>query len=239
MRKITLLICLASIISCKHDPIIISDFVDDDPITVVPNGSPFSCSEDTVYFNEQILPIFFNSCAVSGCHDVETHEEDLILDSYDNIIASDEIFAFDTSEGDIYEVITEDIDDEDFMPPTDSEIDPLTSGEILLISTWINQGLLNNSCPDLICDTVEVTFSGDIFPMMDSYCSGCHTGSVVNADVHLGTYNEIKFQASTGAIIGTISNADGYAVMPSNTSGLTDCQIRMVEIWIEDGTPDN
>ncbi len=230
-----------SFISCKHEPIIIDNTTTYSPIDsiVIPVGSVFSCDSDSVYFNEQVLPIFINSCAVSGCHDQETHEEGLILDSYTHIINSDEITPYDIYDGDIYEVITLSPYNRDFMPPSDSDIDALTDNEINTIAYWINQGLPNNSCPDLVCDTLEVTFSGDIQPMIDNFCSGCHTGTNVSNDVYLENYDQIKFQANSGALIGTISNTPYYPVMPSNTTGLSDCQIRMVEMWIEDGMPNN
>jgi len=239
--KYYLIVILAShiLLSCVHEPItVIADNYQ--PNDSIPIGTPHSCEEDSIYFNEQVLPIFINSCAVSGCHDQETHEEDLILDSYSNIIASGEIEPYNLNEGDIYEAITENQSDDDFMPPSDSEIDPLTEEQIAAIALWINQGLPDNSCPDLVCDTLEVTFSGDIAPMIDTYCIGCHNGgSNGDPDVVLDGYNAIKFYASTGALVGTISNTEGYAVMPSNTSGLSDCQVRMVEMWIEDGMPEN
>lgn len=205
--------------------------------TPSPN-STFSCDSDSVYFQEQVLPIFMNSCAVAECHDVESHEEDLILDSYENILVSNEIFPYDLNEGKIYEAITADINDDEFMPPTDSYNDALTLEKIDLIAQWINQGLPNNSCPDLICDTIDVTFSGMIAPMIEVFCGGCHGGTVVQGDVHLSTYNQIKYYANTGAIIGMV-NGEGESIMPPNTSGLSDCQVRMIEMWIDDGTPNN
>lgn len=225
--------------SCKHDPRIIGGGNYNPPTNPNPTGSPITCDEDSIYFNEQILPIFINSCAVSGCHDQETHEEGLILDSWTHIINSDEITAYNVNSGDIYESITASQYNRDFMPPTDSDIDALSQNEINAIAMWINQGLPNNSCPNLVCDTLEVTFSGDIAPMMDVFCAGCHTGNSVSGDVHLENYDQIKFYGNTGALVGAISNDPEYTVMPPETTGLSDCQVRMVEMWIEDGMPNN
>lgn len=239
MKYLLLLILISSmILSCKHaplDPVIIDNggIIDTTAVT------PFSCDSDSIYFNEEVLPIFINSCAVSNCHDQTTAAEDFVFDSYANILASGEIEPYDLEDGDIYEVITENPGASDFMPPADSDIDPLTQDQIDAIAMWINQGLPNNSCPDLVCDTLEVTFSGDIAPMINSYCSGCHTGSQVSGDIQLANYDQIKFYANTGAIVGVISDGDAYPVMPPNTNGLSDCQVRMVQLWIADGTPNN
>ena len=41
---------------------------------------------EPVCFEAEVLPIFQSSCAKSGCHDVTTHEEGYVLDSYQHIM---------------------------------------------------------------------------------------------------------------------------------------------------------
>src|ERR1035438_2738252 len=46
-----------------------------------------TCSADTVYFSNTILPMIVSNCATTGCHDSATHREDLTLTSYNEIKA--------------------------------------------------------------------------------------------------------------------------------------------------------
>ncbi len=230
---IVLLLAL-SVGSCKHLPNEVDWVNPNSPVITT-----LSCNEDTIYFQEQILPIFNSGCATTDCHNVESHEDDLILDSYFNIMDSGEIEPGNPYEGDIYESITEDWTDDDLMPPLD-EGGPLTTEQIDLIRLWIEQGALNTSCPNLMCDTLEVTYTADIWPLVETHCVGCHGGSSPDADLALENYDDI-FDMIDGNEDAYISLIDGSAdpVMPENTTGLPDCQVRMFEIWIENGMPND
>ena len=50
------------------------------------NYGGLSCDSDSVYFENQILPIFIASCAVTGCHDAGTHADDITLLNYNDIM---------------------------------------------------------------------------------------------------------------------------------------------------------
>lgn len=93
-----------------------------------------------VCFETEILPIFLNSCAISGCHD-GTGESDLVLKSYQNIL--EEIEPGDPAESEIYEVITLTSGD-DRMPPDQ----PLSTDNRTLIRIWILQGAKATTCPN-------------------------------------------------------------------------------------------
>lgn len=93
-----LLVCALSIIfnACTHDP----------PTTVVgPNAKPVDttsvdtirnpCDPNTVYFEKQVLPILLSSCAISVCHDPISKEDGVVLNSFENVIKTGDIDAFD------------------------------------------------------------------------------------------------------------------------------------------------
>jgi hypothetical protein len=231
MKNVSFIVFLAVLIgvmSCKHK---IPSF---DPLEGPPSVS-FTCDEDSIYFQEQILPLFQSSCAVPDCHDAASHQEDIILDSYANIINTGEIEAGDLDAGKIYEKITES-DPDDIMPPP--PYNPLSQDEINLIADWINQGAWNNSCPSALCDTLEVTFSGDIQVLVGQFCEGCHSGGSPQADLSLTNYAQISSIANSGSFVSSLKGEDNFVQMPLNNS-LSNCQIRMVEIWIENGAPND
>lgn len=226
------LLLIGLLFSCKHMP---EEFVEE-PFIGGPPTSSIVCDEDSIYFQQQILPLFASSCAITDCHDQASHEDGIILDSYSNIISTGDIEGGNPNAGDIMEVITEN-DPDDVMPP--DPYPPLSGDEIQMIEDWILQGALQNSCDALLCDTVEVTFSGDIMPLIGTFCEGCHSGSNAGGDILLNDYDDVFAIGESGSLWGSINWSDYFANMPQNSSKLTDCQIRMFEIWLDNGMPND
>lgn len=92
-----------------------------------------------ICFEREVLPIFRNSCAITGCHD-GTGEDDLILDSYQNIF--EEVKPGDPYDSKIYKVLIITSGD-DRMPPDQ----PLSLENRSLIRFWILQGARFTTCP--------------------------------------------------------------------------------------------
>jgi len=193
------------------------------------------CDPDTAYFQNDVLPIFISNCAKPGCHDAQSHEEGLVLDSYDNIMATDKIKPGDPNDSKIYKVLI-DNDPDDKMPPPGNT--PLTSDQINLIYTWILQGAKDNYCGGGACDTSNVTFSGSVNPILQNNCVGCHSGSVLSGGVDLSSYNAVYTQAANGNLKGSINGYPGYTVMPLGGQ-LSECDINQINFWINDGAPNN
>ena len=88
------------------------------------------------------------------------------------------------------------------------------------------------------CDTINsVTFSGTIWPIMQSSCMGCHSGSTPSGSVTITGYSNVSALAASGALMNALR---GYGVtrMPPGTA-FTTCRMRQFEIWINDGKPNN
>lgn len=197
-----------------------------------PAGDPISvstCSPDTVYFQNTILPLVVSSCATTGCHDQASHKDGVILTDYASIIKTGEIKAGDPEDSEFFETLTD--DGEDLMPPP--PYDPLSSGQIQLIRTWIAQGAENNSCSDG-CDTSNVTFAGQIWPMMESYCTGCHSASAPGGGIVIADHADMLALAENGSLMGSVRWEPGYAKMPTNQQ-LSECNINTLQKWIDNG----
>jgi hypothetical protein len=94
------------------------------------------------------------------------------------------------------------------------------------------------------CDTMNVSYSTTILPLITDYCLSCHSGGTPSGNVSLEGYDNVKAAAdipagSYGSLIGVISHAAGNSPMPKNGNKLSDCQIRQVEIWIGEGSQNN
>jgi mono/diheme cytochrome c family protein len=203
--------------------------------TTIGTGSVV-CDPDTIYFQQMILPLLNSNCAVSGCHDPETAEDDVVLSDYQSIMATADVVPFQPDESDIIEVLFE-TDPEDMMPPPGNT--PLTMEQKNLLIEWINQGALNNSCVATQCDTTNVSFSQNVFPIISNNCTGCHSGNNPSGDISLTNYNEVKEAVLNFDLLNSILWNGLAENMPKNANQLSDCQIGMIEIWINDGTPNN
>ncbi|MBE0650942.1 MAG: hypothetical protein IH595_08865 [Bacteroidales bacterium] len=197
-------------------------------------GSTSTCNPDTVYFQNTILPMLVSNCAVSGCHDVTTHKEGVQLTDYASIINTGGISPGNPSGSKLYRVIT--ASGEDQMPP--SSRTPLTIDQINAIKTWILQGALNNSC-NAGCDTTNVTFSQSVFPIIQTYCLGCHNAPSPGGGIYLRNYADIITVVNNGKLWGAINQDPGFIAMPLGGNKLSSCDLATFKIWINNGAPNN
>ena len=225
----------AVLASCVHSPLTIID--EETPIVIVDTTVIIpidECSEDTTYFENDVLPILLTNCAISGCHDAETHEEGIVLSSYSQVMSDDDLVKpGDPGDSKLIEVLFESGDDK--MPP--SPYPSLTSAEVAILTSWINQGALNNSCD--ACDSSDVNYSIVVSNIMSSYCIGCHGTVSPSASLDLTDYSGVAFSASNGSLLSSLYATDGYSLMPYGSSALPQCKIDQIEAWINDGYPNN
>lgn len=244
------------ILSCKHEPMFLDDdmlpidtmtttidtmmvdttMVDTSMIDTTINMVP--CDPNLIYFQTDILPLLNSNCAFSGCHDVASAEDGVILDSYENVMATADVEPFNLDDSEIYEVLVHtDIDER--MPPAPTAA--LSQNQIQQIAEWILQGAKNLECdPDLEpCDTEDVSFSLDIKPIIDLKCVGCHSGGQAAAGINLSLYPGVKSVADNGSLLGSILWENQYVNMPRNGDRLPTCEIDRIKSWIDAGALDN
>ena len=102
-------------LGCEHDPVIdLVDLPTFDTNNVIidttgAGGEPMVdiCDPDSIYFENDILPILISNCAIPGCHDASSAEDDVILTDYFYVIETGDVEPFDLDGSDLYEVITE------------------------------------------------------------------------------------------------------------------------------------
>jgi hypothetical protein len=92
------------------------------------------------------------------------------------------------------------------------------------------------------CDTLNVTFSGTVQPILSSYCLSCHSNSTAasyGANIKLENFSDVLIRVNDGKLYGSIAQTGGFSPMPKNSSKLSDCKISSVKIWIDAGAPNN
>ena len=218
--------------ACTSDPIAPPGGIPGPPPIQDP-GDENLCDEGIISFQHEILPIMVSSCAYSGCHDAITAEDDIILDSYDNIMK--EVRPGDPGDSELYESITENEGDEIMPPPPPS---PLTSEQISTIREWILQGAHETDC-GTPCDSTQSSFAANIYPLLNSYCIGCHNSTRADADVDIDSYEKILPYVENGVLMGTIRHDQFFAPMPPTGSQISDCRIAQIQKWIDEGAQNN
>ena len=204
------------------------------PPLPLPTGQ--TCSPDTVYFQQQVLPILVSNCSLSGCHDAASRQDGVVLTNYQSVISTGDVRAYNPGASEIWEKIN-DADPDDRMPPPPRA--PLTAEQKNLIYKWIMQGAKNNSCQSATCDSTNVTYSGSIRSIVAGKCQGCHSSASPSGGYDLSQYTVMKARVTDGKLWGAINHLPGYSPMPRNGSKLTDCEIAQFRKWIADGAPNN
>ena len=183
-------------------------------------------------FTRDILPVIESRCASTGCHDVTSHKKGYIYTTYTNIMNS--VSPGNPSSSRLYTVIKTS-GGESKMPPATSP--QLTVAEIDSIGKWIGYGALNENCGE-VCDTINpVTFSGTIWPIIQTSCVGCHSGNTPSGNILLASYNNVATIASNGTLVNSLKGT-GIPQMPLSSS-FSPCRIRQFEIWVNNGFQNN
>lgn len=229
---IAALVLLVSLWACKHEiPDVLP--IDGGSGGGNPSGGNQPCSPDSVYFQQQVLPLIISNCAGSGCHDAASHVEGLNLTTYTGIMKL--VKPGNPGGSKLINVITT-TNNGDRMPPP--PMPRMPQDQINLLTKWIQQGAKNNSCSES-CDTTQFTYAAIIKPMISSQCQGCHTGAGAGGGIDLSTYAGVKAVADNGRLWGSVHKDPGFVAMPPAGTGLSSCQLTQIKKWIDAGSPNN
>ncbi len=190
-------------------------------------GGGGSTKDSFVCFEGEILPIFVNSCAYSGCHDSKSKEDGYVLDNWQNITKRG-IKPGDPGGSTIYQQIAS-----GKMPPGGK----LSTDQVNLIGKWILEGAKNTvNCNS--CDTAVFTYKDAVAGIMSTNCTGCHSGANASGGIDLSTFTGVNKVAVNGRLVGSITQAPGFIAMPPGGS-LSDCDIKQIEKWVAAGAANN
>lgn len=219
-----------AMVSCQHDPF-------QQPIDPETPTTTGSCDPDSVYFQNQILPILVSNCTESGCHNTLDRTEGVVLDSYQNLITTVE----NATQNDLHEnklmraILETELDER--MPPLPKSA--LSQEQINLLKTWLAQGALNNACDENAggCDLTASTYGAFILPLVQTKCKGCHSGNNPQGGLKLTTYAEIQAIALNGKFSAVVNQSTNW--MPKGGAKLDNCSIQKIAAWVGAGAPEN
>jgi len=95
--------------------------------------------------------------------------------------------------------------------------------------------------PNSYCDTSGVTFTGTVYPIIETHCNSCHSAVMapsLGKNIVLDNYTHIKYNVDKGSFRGSIEYNPEYIGMPVEGQ-LDDCTIQKINSWIERGAPND
>lgn len=93
--------------------------------------------------------------------------------------------------------------------------------------------------PTIECQTDEMSYSGDILPIIETDCYVCHSAAANFGNITLEGYSEIKKHVDNGGLLGAVKHDGGFSPMPKNQAMLLECEIEKIEAWIQNGALNN
>lgn len=198
------------------------------------NTNPTNPIDTEVCFQRNILPIFVNNCAMTGCHDAITRAEGYALYDYAHIISKGLV----KNNANGSKIYTECVKGN--MPQ--SPYTALTAFQLSMLKKWIDQGAVNDTTCFTACDTTKYTYSASISTLLSTNCTGCHSTSSSassGGNIILDNYAQVKIYAMNGRLLGSVQHATGYSAMPKSMSKLEDCKITQIRKWVAAGAPNN
>ena len=90
------------------------------------------------------------------------------------------------------------------------------------------------------CDTTNVTYSGVVVQIIEQNCFDCHSNeNVAVSNVSLEGYDNLKIKVDDETLLKTIKHEPGVSPMPDDRPKLNDCDILKIELWVNEGAPNN
>ena len=89
------------------------------------------------------------------------------------------------------------------------------------------------------CNTNNVTYSGNIVPILEANCLSCHNSLAEQGGVNLEGYENVLIYVEDGSLMGSVRHDPEYVPMPLTGEKLSNCSINRMQAWIDAGALDN
>ena len=87
-----------------------------------------------------------------------------------------------------------------------------------------------------LCDTVNVTYTLSVIPILDYHCYTCHsnaTSPTFGGNIKLENYTDLMIQVNNGRLMESVKHSSGSIPMPKDAPKIEDCKIAILQIWID------
>jgi len=90
----------------------------------------------------------------------------------------------------------------------------------------------------ITCDTITVSYSSTIAPILTGNCNGCHSSASSGGGILLNTHAQVSIYALSGLLYGVVSHTSG-SPMPKGGNKIDNCSIAKIKKWAAAGAPNN
>ena len=92
---------------------------------------------------------------------------------------------------------------------------------------------------EIPCEAENVSFLGDILPLIEARCTSCHSGPNPTALLDLSTFEDIQMIGLNGQLTNRINLPEMDSELMPPDGPLSECNLTIIEAWVADGCPNN
>jgi len=90
-----------------------------------------------------------------------------------------------------------------------------------------------------VCDTTVVTWEHPIREILATHCVECHNEDLNYNGVRHDVYELELIVVNDGRLNGVVNHLPGYPQMPYQRPKLPECELLLINTWLERGAPEN
>ena len=113
---------------------------------------------------------------------------------------------------------------------------------LIILSMSSLYSCVNNNEEDLYgikpCDITNITWTSKISAIMQNNCVTCHGPAFAYNGVRQDTYEVVMVVVNDGRLRGVVNHLSGYSRMPKDRGKLPDCELKLINMWLDDGAPE-
>lgn len=116
------------------------------------------------------------------------------------------------------------------------------SVKYLLFISMLSCKYEKNVSPEPACQAESLTivsYQTNIKPILVNNCNSCHNNANHSGGVKLENFNDVKFWASSGILYDQIISVNGLIPQMPKGGRLSDCEVKLIQAWINQGTLEN
>jgi len=89
------------------------------------------------------------------------------------------------------------------------------------------------------CDLTNIAWTSKISDIMQKNCVVCHGPDLAFSGIRTDTYGAILIIVEDGRLRGVVNHLAGYLKMPKDRDKLPECELNQINIWLDNGAPEN
>ncbi len=89
------------------------------------------------------------------------------------------------------------------------------------------------------CDTDNITWNSRVSAILQKNCVSCHGPDLSYNGVRHDSYSTELIVVKDGRLRGVINHADGFSKMPKDRAKLPECELKILNLWLDKGAPEN